>query len=296
LGLRTIRQLDYRAALMAGAAAASGTDRGEPIVRAIIDDLKVRRIIVPAAPLVERFALAGRALARRQAHRDLIRGLDANTCLRLEALLSTRVEGDGRTLHGWIAEVPEGPKLKNLVGVVDRLRILRPIGLADDRRKAIHANRYGMLAREAKITHARQLLRFSSERRLGTLAAFVIERQATLTDLAIEMFDRMLGSARRRAETSHKARLVDQAESLADVARTQLVLGHALMAAIKNGEDLSQAVAGALGWDRLADSLEAAAGALGPDEGDGLDELISRSESSSAASKAAPSAPRCPMS
>jgi TnpA family transposase len=276
LGLRTIRQADYRAAIMAGAAAAVATDRGEPIVRAIIDDLKVRRIIVPTAPLVERFALAGRALARRQAHRDLIRGLDADTCLRLEALLTTRVEGDGRTLHGWIAEVPEGPKLKNLVGVVARLRILRPIGLSDERRKAIHANRYGMMAREAKITHARQLLRFSSERRLATLAAFVIERQATLTDLAIEMFDRMLGSARRRAETSRRARLVDQAEVLAAVARTHLVLGRALVAAIESGENLSHAVEGALGWDRLATSLEAAADALGPDEGDGLDELIGR--------------------
>ena len=97
------------------------------------------------------------------------------------------------------------------------------MGLADERRKAIHANRYGMMAREAKITHARQLLRFSTERRLATLAAFVIERQAALTDLAIEMFDRMLGSARRRAETSRKAHLVDRAEALVAVARRAFV-------------------------------------------------------------------------
>ena len=62
-------------------------------------------------------------------------------------------------------------------------------------------------------------MRFSIERRLATLVAFVIERQAALTDLAIEMFDRMLGSAYRRAETSRKARLLDQAEALAQVAR-----------------------------------------------------------------------------
>jgi hypothetical protein len=60
------------------------------------------------------------------------------------------------------------------------------------------------------------------------------------------------------------------------VARTHLVLGRALEAAIKSGADLSQAVEGALGWDQLATSLEAAADALGPDEGDGLDELIGR--------------------
>src|SRR5580704_11972208 len=61
LKLRTIRQADYRVAITAGAAAAVGTERGEPIVRAIIDELKVRPIMVPPAALVERFALAGRA-------------------------------------------------------------------------------------------------------------------------------------------------------------------------------------------------------------------------------------------
>jgi hypothetical protein len=122
LNLRTIRQADYRVAITAGATAAFGTERSEPIVRAIIGDLKARRIVVPPAPLVERFALAGRAFARRYAHRELIRGLDAGMRERLETLLTTRVEDDGRTVYGWISEVPEGPKLKNLVSVVDRLK------------------------------------------------------------------------------------------------------------------------------------------------------------------------------
>lgn len=251
LDLRTIRQADYRIAITAGAAAAVGTETGEPIVRAVIDDLKLRRIVVPPASLVERFALAGRAFARRHAHRELIRDIDADQRQRLLALLTTRVE-DGRTAHGWIGEVAEGPKLRNLVAVVGRLSCLRPIGLPDDRRKAIHANRYGIIAREAKITHARELSRFSTERRLATLAAFVIERQAALTDLAISMFDRMLGTAHRRAETSRRARLLGEAEALAEVARNHLTLGRALVEAQRDGVALSKAVEGSLGWDRLS--------------------------------------------
>ena len=50
LDLRTLRQADYRIAITAGAAAAAGTERVEPIVRAVIDDLKLRRIIVPPWP------------------------------------------------------------------------------------------------------------------------------------------------------------------------------------------------------------------------------------------------------
>lgn len=275
LRLRTIRQSDYRAAILAGAASAVGTEKGEAIVRAILDDLKARRILVPVASLVERFALAGRAWARRQAHRDLVRHLDPPTREHLNAVLTARTEED-RTVHGWISEVPEGPKLKNLVGVVARLDRLRRIGIPDEQRKAIHANRYGLLAREAKITHARELLRFSPERRLAILVAFVIERQAALTDLAIAMFDKLLGTARRRAETSRRERLLSQAQRLTEVARTHLVLGRTLIDARRTEADLRQAIEDTLGWDRLAASLDIAAGALGADEGDGLDALIGR--------------------
>ena len=275
LDVRTIRQADYRVAIKAGAAAAVGTERGEPIVRAVIDDLKTRRIIVPPALLVERFALAGPAFARHHAHRELIRGLDAGPRQRLDALLTTRVE-EGLTAHGWVGEVPDGPKLKNLAGVVDRLQCRRAIGRPDDRRKMIHADCYGIVAHEAKIVHARELSRFSTERRLATLVALVIERHAALTELAILMFDRMIGTAHRWAETSRKVRLLDAAAALAGVARAHLILGRALVEARRDGRTLAATVEGSLGWGRLISSLGAAAGVSGADQGDGLDELIGR--------------------
>ncbi len=193
LDLRPMRQADYRASIRAAAACAAGTDRGEPIARAVMADLKERRITMPLA-LVERLALAGRALARRQSHRDLIRGLDDEQRAALETLLTARAD-DCRTLHGWIGEAPEGPMLKNLAGVTARLDVLRRIRLDEERRRMVHADRYAILARmvgpEACILPARELLRFAPERRLAMLAAFTIERQAALTDLAVEMFDKL---------------------------------------------------------------------------------------------------------
>ncbi len=58
----------------------------------MIEDLKERRITVPARTLVERLALAGRAWARRQSHRDLARGLHDVQRALLEALLTDRAE------------------------------------------------------------------------------------------------------------------------------------------------------------------------------------------------------------
>jgi hypothetical protein len=203
LGLRTIRESDYRRCIRAGAAGAVGTERGEAIVLAVIDDLKSARIVVPVPRVVERLALAGRAMARRQAYRNLIEGLDPETLARLDGLIAER-SGD-RTLLGWIADAPEGAKLKSLKAVIDRLEVLHRAGISDERRKRIHANRYGVIAREARILHAREMHRFSTERRHATLCAFVIERQASLTDLAIDLFRKLLGGAGRRAELSRRS-------------------------------------------------------------------------------------------
>ena len=258
LDLRSMRQADYRTSIRAAAVCAAGTDRGEPIACAVIEDLKERRITVPPPALVERLALAGRAWARRQSHRDLARGLDYAQRALLEALLTDRAE-DGRTLHGWIGEVREGPNLKNLAGVTARLEVLRRIRVDDERRRTVHANRYAILAREARILPARALLRLAVERRLATLAVFVIERQAVLTDLAVEMFDKLVGSARRTAERRHEENLLAQAEVLAAVAQDHAALGRAL------------------GWERLATSVDVAEGvAGGRAEGDGIEEMIGR--------------------
>lgn len=137
LSLRPVRSPTIAAFIAAATRTATGTERGEPIVRAIIETLKINGILIPGADRIERLALAGRAAARREAHRDLIRGLDAATCATLDNLLTETV--DHRTVFGWIAEAPEGVKLKNLKGMIARLDVLRRIGIPDERRKTIHA-------------------------------------------------------------------------------------------------------------------------------------------------------------
>ena len=249
---------------------------GVPIVTSIVADLKDRRILVPAPALVERFALAGRAQARRHAHRELGGDLDEAARERLDALLTDRADWDGPSLFGWIGEVPEGPSQKNLAGVIERLRTVRAIGLSDDRRKRIHANRYAMIAREAKVTQARELLRVGEMRRTAVLVAFVVERQAALTDLAIDMFDKLIGAAHRRAETVRKTWQLERADAMEAFARNHLALCQALMTAREDGRPLGGAIERTLGWNGVATDADGIARVLGRGEGDGLDELIGR--------------------
>ena len=277
LDLRPVRASDYRSLITAAAREAAATEQGEPITKAVIEALKERKLLVPVPELLIRLAMAGRAAARRQAYRGLIRGMEQPSIEALDQLLIDR-SGD-RSHLGWIAEAPEGTKLKNLKGLIARLEVLRSAAISDERRKTIHANRYGIIARDARILHAREIRRLTSERRYATLTAFVIERQAAITDLAIDMFCKLIGSTRRKAELSRTERRLKEAEILDGVALDHLKLGEALLAARENNTDLASAIAVSLGWDGLTASVAAARSVVRPDRSDEFDELIERHKS-----------------
>lgn len=161
--------------------------------------------------------------------------------------------------------------------------MLRRTRIDDERRRTVHVNRYAILAREARILRARALLRLAVECRLATLTAFIIERQAVLTDLAVEMFDKLVGSARRTAERRHEENLLAQAEVLAAVAQDHVALGRALLEARRAGSGLSDAVERALGWERLAASVKVAEDAASSRaEGDGIEEVAEGLEQAAA--------------
>jgi TnpA family transposase len=277
LDLQPVRTNDYRMLITAAAREAASTEQGAPITKAVIEVLKDRKLLVPVPDLLIRLAMAGRAAARRQAYRELIRGLEQPSIKALDQLL---VEQTGyRSYLGWIAEAPEGAKLKNLKGLIARLEVLRVAAIFDDRRKTIHANRYGIVARDARILHAREIRRLSVDRRFATLTAFVIERQASITDLAVDMFCKLIGSTRRKAEITRKERRLKEADVLEGVALDHLKLGEALLAARESNTDLASAITASLGWDGLIASMAAASSVVRPDRSNEFDELIERHKS-----------------
>jgi TnpA family transposase len=277
LDLQPVRTNDYRMLITAAAREAASTEQGAPITKAVIEVLKDRKLLVPVPDLLIRLAMAGRAAARRQAYRELIRGLEQPSIKALDQLL---VEQTGyRSYLGWIAEAPEGAKLKNLKGLIARLEVLRVAAIFDDRRKTIHANRYGIVARDARILHAREIRRLTVDRRFATLTAFVIERQASITDLAVDMFCKLIGSTRRKAEITRKERRLKEVDVLEGVALDHLKLGEALLAARESNTDLASAITASLGWDGLIASMAAASSVVRPDRSNEFDELIERHKS-----------------
>jgi len=75
LKVRPFQRADYRAVALVAVEEATGTDRGDAIVAAVIGHLRKHGILLPACVTLEKIALAARARARKRAYKKLAEGL-----------------------------------------------------------------------------------------------------------------------------------------------------------------------------------------------------------------------------
>ena len=262
LKVRPFQREDHRAVAKVALEEATGTDRGDVIVTAMISHLRNNSILLPASVTLEKIGLAARARARKLAYQSLVEGLPKQTIAALEALIV--IDGDeDHTPLTWLREWSEAPARKNLAGIIERLHSIRRLNVEADREKRIHRARYAAIARETAILSAQHLSRFDQQRRLATLVVFVREMEAILTDAGITMFDKMLGSVFRKADHEHKERMVDQATALAASTRVLLGMAKALLAAKASGTDPLAAVENEIGWQRLETLVKEVDAAVG---------------------------------
>lgn len=275
LGLRTFERRDRVNMLTIALEVTASTDRGEPIVSAMARGLREMRIVLPAASTLERVALIARAQARRYAFASLVRDLGPEQAQNLEGLLLAEEMIGTRTRLAWLREWSEAPSASNLKAVLERLEYVRGIGIEPSRGQRIHSSRYGVIAREAAIMSAQHLTRLERRRRLATLTAFVLEMVAILTDAAVTMIERLVGSMFRRAERTRSKRLLVDAKALKETARIHARLGRALIDARQEGGDALAIVGLRIGWDVLKRSVSEAEALTRPGD-DGLEEVLER--------------------
>ncbi len=119
LGLHPFRRGDIPLALDLAARAAERTDRGEPIVRALMEGLKQERFILPSADTLERAGLAGRARARKAAAALIVESLGHAELARIDDLIVNNSDF-GMTPLAW---------LRNFEGSVANSDTVSKIGL-----------------------------------------------------------------------------------------------------------------------------------------------------------------------
>lgn len=271
LGLRGFERADLRAMLTVGIEVAASTDHRETIVAVMAERLRATRVVVPAASTLERVALIARAQTRRAAYSGLIRDCTPEQEAGLERLIDAGEEGG--TGLGWIRDWSEAPSATNLKALVERLDRVRSLGIELERARRIHGARYAVIARVAGLVTAQHLRRLERRRRLATLVAFAIEMEAALTDAALVMVEKLVGSLFRRADRTRSDRLLGTARLLKDTARHHVRLGRPLIDTRQNGRDPLRAINDRIGWDQLERSVRDAE-ELTRSADDGLDEVV----------------------
>lgn len=250
LGIRPFRRGDLALALNLAAQAAEYTDRGEPIVRALMVGLKGERFILPSGDTLERAGLAGRARARKAAAAAIVEGLSSAELTRLDELVINNPDF-GMTPLAWLRNFEEAPTAANINGLLERLRYVRGIGIHPVVGGAIPEFRFAQFVREGGVAPAFLLSDYSVNRRRATLTAAVIDLEARLADAAIQMFDRLIGGMFTRARRGRERRYQDSIQSVGQLMRLFGATITALDEAAQNGGDPLELIDEAVGWHRL---------------------------------------------
>jgi TnpA family transposase len=271
-GYRTFDGAAYRELSRWLLPTAEGTESGEALVGALLEEMRRRRIVAPALSTVERLAWETRRRAQGTVFRKLVAGLEDGQLARLDALLVVPEGGDETPLNR-IRRPPGPPSPKNFKDVLDRLNFVRTLGLPENAGSDIHHNRLTRLAREGAKTTPQHLRRFDSLRRRETLVAYLTERSAELSDLALEMHDRMIGALMNRAEKMRDEGLRRHGKAINEKVGLYAKLGKALINAKENGEDPYEVLEEMMGWERFVASVAEAEGLAMPANFDYLDFL-----------------------
>jgi TnpA family transposase len=250
LHLRSFGFADWRACLRVGADAAWATDRGEPIIQAMLAHLRANGVLLPAAAVLERIGLAARARARKKTFKTLAAGMSDSERDTLTGLLAVDPELR-RSRFAWLRDYSESPAPSNIVALLDRLEYARGLKIDPARSGRIHAARLARLIDEGAIMTVQHIADLEPARRTAILTVQAASLETRLSDATLSMFEKYMGTlfsrAQNRDERRFQATRRDVAKALILFRRTIA----ALRLAKEAGEDGVAVVEREIGMEQL---------------------------------------------
>jgi hypothetical protein len=207
----------------------------------VTEECRRRRIVGPTSWRLERLCIDLRFRARREIERRLTDGLSHEQRRQLDALTQRRAE-TGQSWLGWLRQMPQATKPAAMLGLIERLNHVRAISIDTARGQRVHQARLAQLAREAGRTTAQHIAGHERQRRLATLVAITLDLHATLTDQAIDLFERLVGTMFSKAETRHVRAFQADGRAINEKVRLYARVGTALIAAREAGQDPFDAI------------------------------------------------------
>jgi len=137
---------------------------------------------------IERLSASVRGRAQRQLWRRLTDGLTDQHRQLLDQLLEIRA-GGGQSTLAWLRQTAYTATPGNFPKLVERLTLVRSLGIDPERAARVHQNYWLKLAREGGQSTVQHLAELEPLRRYTTLTALVLELTATLIDEVLNMFE-----------------------------------------------------------------------------------------------------------
>jgi TnpA family transposase len=224
-----------------------------------------RGIVVPSPEALERLCAELRNRARQETHRRLTDGLSAEQRRRLDGLTLRREESNLSWL-AWLRQMPEAARPTAMLGLIERLEHARAIGIAPACGDLLPRARLAQLAREAGRTSVQHVAGYQRQRRHATLVATTLDLTASLTDQAMEVFDRLVGALFRKAEGRQDRAFRSDARAINEKVRLYAKVGAALIAAHDGKADAFAALTTVIPWERFRASVAEAQALARPAE------------------------------
>jgi hypothetical protein len=251
------------------------TEKGPALVATLLEELRAQRVICPPLPVLERLCGEVRANAQRQLWQKLTEGLTEVQCKALDQLLTIRTDS-GQTWLSWLRQTAYAATPGNFPKLIERLKHVRAIGIDPDRATRVHQNYWIKLAREGGQSTAQHLADFEPLRRYATLTALALESMSTLTDEALNMFDRLVGRFFKKTERTHADQFHRSGKAINEKVRLYAQIGQALIAAKASGSDPFVAIEQILPWAEFESTVTEAKTLAQPEQFDFLSLLNER--------------------
>ena len=216
-------------------------DRLVHLAGLVVEECRRRRIVVPSPSALERLCVQARYQARGDVQRRLTDGLSTDQRRRLDVLTQRRAETNQSWL-AWLRQMPEAAKPVAMLGLIERLDHVRAAGLDPARGHRVHQARLAQLVREAGRTAVQHVAGYERQRRHATLVAVALDLAASLTDQAINLFDRLIGTMFRKADERHARAFQADGRAINEKVRLYARVGAALIAARDNKQDAFDAI------------------------------------------------------
>ena len=136
-----------------------------------------------------------------------------------------------------------------------------PSASSPGRGHLVHQARLAQLAREAGRTTVQHVAGYERQRRHATLVATTLDLTASLTDQAVDLFDRLVGAMFRKAEGRHARAFQADARAINEKVRLYARVGAALIAARDGKQDAYGAIAAVIPWERFRTTVARSRGA-----------------------------------